>query len=184
MLALTTRKGRRASFDVIGETLRRTTLGSLAEGDEVTLRWKVSNATTVALLYLLIVLAAAALADLTSGIVVAVASSGGVVRCDACGRHVVGPVSAGDGLVLDEAGRHVLETADKLTQARRLVAHIAEFRRVLDKGEPKYLNSPETPVFHKGRVLYGLAQATRAAREGECNHGEHDPNVNAGATCA
>ncbi len=31
--------------------------------------------------------------------------------------------------------------------------------RVLDKGEPKYLNSPETPVFHKGSELYGLFEA-------------------------
>ena len=37
--------------------------------------------------------------------------------------------------------------------------------RVLDKGEPKYLNSPETPVFVKGRELYGLFEARSAIRE-------------------
>jgi DNA primase len=36
--------------------------------------------------------------------------------------------------------------------------------RVLDKGEPKYLNSPETPVFSKGRELYGMFQARPAIR--------------------
>lgn len=37
--------------------------------------------------------------------------------------------------------------------------------RVLDKGEPKYLNSPETPIFTKGRELYGLFEARSALRE-------------------
>ncbi len=37
--------------------------------------------------------------------------------------------------------------------------------RVLDGGEPKYLNSPETPVFEKGRELYGLFQGRKAIRD-------------------
>ncbi|WP_157269927.1 DNA primase, partial [Azohydromonas aeria] len=42
---------------------------------------------------------------------------------------------------------------------------IAFGARVLDKGEPKYLNSPETPLFHKGRELYGLFEARAALRD-------------------
>lgn len=34
--------------------------------------------------------------------------------------------------------------------------------RILDQGEPKYLNSPETVLFHKGRELYGLYETRRA----------------------
>jgi DNA primase len=40
--------------------------------------------------------------------------------------------------------------------------------RVLDQGEPKYLNSPETPVFVKGQELYGLFEARAAIRA--CGH--------------
>lgn len=37
--------------------------------------------------------------------------------------------------------------------------------RVLGNEEPKYLNSPETPIFHKGQELYGLYQVKQAHKE-------------------
>ncbi len=37
--------------------------------------------------------------------------------------------------------------------------------RVLGNEEPKYLNSPETPIFHKGKELYGLHQVKQTYKE-------------------
>jgi len=37
--------------------------------------------------------------------------------------------------------------------------------RVLDDSEPKYLNSPDSPIFHKGEILYGIFQAKAYIRE-------------------
>jgi DNA primase len=37
--------------------------------------------------------------------------------------------------------------------------------RILDQGEPKYLNSPESIVFHKGLELYGLYEARKTVRD-------------------
>ncbi|WP_217526365.1 DNA primase [Vibrio cholerae] len=37
--------------------------------------------------------------------------------------------------------------------------------RITEQGTPKYLNSPETPIFHKGKELYGLYEVLQAYRE-------------------
>ena len=39
--------------------------------------------------------------------------------------------------------------------------------RILGEGEPKYLNSPDTPIFHKGKLLYHLDVAKHAMRKAE-----------------
>jgi len=56
-------------------------------------------------------------------------------------------------------GRVMFPILDRRGQA------IAFGGRIIADGEPKYLNSPETPLFHKGRVLYGLSHAQKVARE-------------------
>ncbi len=39
--------------------------------------------------------------------------------------------------------------------------------RILGQGDPKYLNSPDTPIFHKGKLLYNLHVAKHAMRKAE-----------------
>ena len=87
-----------------------------------------------------------------------------------------------DDPLLEESGMVIVQDADAADEAQRkrydrfrdrimfpirsVQGDIIGFGgRVLDRGEPKYLNSPETPVFVKGRELYGLFEARAALRE-------------------
>ncbi len=82
-------------------------------------------------------------------------------------------------LSTDQAGRQRLGDAGLISEQDgkcydrlrdRIVFPIRDSRgrvvgfggRLLGNGKPKYLNSPETPVFHKGRELYGLYEARQA----------------------
>ncbi len=70
-------------------------------------------------------------------------------------------------LVENEAGRVYDRFRDRIMfpirdQRGRVIAFGG---RVLGDDKPKYLNSPETDIFHKGRELYGLFQARRAKRQ-------------------
>ena len=72
------------------------------------------------------------------------------------------------GLVIDnESGRRYDRFRDRIMfPIRNMRGQVIGFGgRVIDQGEPKYLNSPETPVFHKGSELYGLFEARQAIRE-------------------
>ncbi|KAB2924601.1 MAG: DNA primase [Dechloromonas sp.] len=72
------------------------------------------------------------------------------------------------GLVIDnETGRRYDRFRDRLmipiiNQKGDIIAFGG---RIIDQGEPKYLNSPETPLFEKGRELFGLPQARQALRD-------------------
>jgi DNA primase len=70
------------------------------------------------------------------------------------------------GLVIENEGKRYDRFRDRvmfpILNARGAV--IGFGGRILDKGEPKYMNSPETPLFEKGRELYGLPQARDAIR--------------------
>jgi DNA primase len=72
------------------------------------------------------------------------------------------------GLILERSGERTTGFYDRFRD--RLMFPIRDSRgrvigfggRVIDQGEPKYMNSPETPLFHKGRELYGLFEARQA----------------------
>jgi DNA primase len=72
------------------------------------------------------------------------------------------------GLILERSGERTTGFYDRFRD--RLMFPIRDSRgrvigfggRVIDQGEPKYMNSPETPLFHKGRELYGLYEARQA----------------------
>jgi DNA primase len=70
------------------------------------------------------------------------------------------------GLVIDNEGKRYDRFRDRVMFPIFSVrgAVIGFGGRVLGEGEPKYLNSPETPLFEKGREVYGLVQARDAIR--------------------
>ena len=78
--------------------------------------------------------------------------------------------------LLIESGMVVHNKEDNKTYDRfrdRIMFPIRDIRgrviafggRILGEGQPKYLNSPETPVFHKGRELYGLYEARKRTQK-------------------
>jgi DNA primase len=70
------------------------------------------------------------------------------------------------GLVIENEGKRYDRFRDRVMFPILSVrgAVIGFGGRVLGAGEPKYLNSPETPLFEKGREVYGLVQARDAIR--------------------
>jgi len=70
------------------------------------------------------------------------------------------------GLVIENEGKRYDRFRDRvmfpIQSARGAV--IGFGGRIIGEGEPKYLNSPETPLFEKGREVYGLVQAREAIR--------------------
>ncbi len=111
------------------------------------------------------------------------------VALDVAGQHGLGFAPAGraflaamkelgvDDRILLEAGLSAARDDGKVIPRfrSRLLFPIHDLRgravgfggRLLVPGEPKYLNSPETPIFHKGKQLYNLHQAKSAIRKEE-----------------
>jgi DNA primase len=75
------------------------------------------------------------------------------------------------GLIIEREGGQIREGEHHYDRFRdRIMFPIRDARgrviafggRIIEQGEPKYLNSPETALFHKGRELYGLYETRRA----------------------
>ena len=81
-------------------------------------------------------------------------------------RDYTADALAASGLVIDgERGRYDRFRDRIMFPIKNVKGQIVGFGgRVLDQGEPKYLNSPETPLFHKGSEIYGLFEARTAIK--------------------
>ncbi len=93
---------------------------------------------------------------------------------DSRGRLKTALKDYGDPLLVEAGMLIQVEGKDPYDRFRgRLMIPIRDARgrtiafggRILDQGEPKYLNSPDTPLFDKGRTLYNLDRAAPAARK-------------------
>jgi DNA primase len=78
-----------------------------------------------------------------------------------------GPELVTAGLVIDgERGRYDRFRDRIMFPIRNSKGSVIGFGgRILDQGEPKYLNTPETPLFSKGNEIYGLFEARQSIRE-------------------
>ena len=74
------------------------------------------------------------------------------------------PLLVEAGLVISNEGKRYDRFRDRVMfPIRNERGQVIAFGgRIMQKGEPKYLNSPETPLFHKGRELYGLFEHRRS----------------------
>ncbi len=93
---------------------------------------------------------------------------------DARGRLKAALASYGDAMLVESGMLIQVDGKEPYDRFRgRLMIPIRDVRgrtiafggRILGQGEPKYLNSPETPLFDKGRTLYNLDRAQAAARK-------------------
>jgi DNA primase len=76
------------------------------------------------------------------------------------------PEGSAPGVVETDKGRYDWFRERIMFPIRAVSGEVIGFGgRVLDDSKPKYINSPETPVFSKGRELYGLFEARQALRD-------------------